>query len=365
MLSSTAVLSASSFINNLKTIKSTLKHSKFCLPVKANAYGHGVAEVIRLSSSIVDYYAVADVREANEIFKYCSNKPILIFGAVDPDSLAKNHKESFVYSIQSLDDFSRIQSKNLNFDINVHVKVNTGMNRLGLDYDDFLKNVEAVCSFTKVNVVGMYSHLACADNPSDVQNQLQIERFRYAVRKIKEIKSTVICHLANSYGLASRGDIVFDMVRPGIMSYGYLPSFEVRLPFKKILPCLELLSTVVHLVKLKEGFENAGYSLKHRGKKGEELAIVPIGYGDGIPKLFEDKLLVKISNKFFRVVCVNMDSIIVSIGHDSGVKIGDVVEVISRNVNDPNSVRSLSTLSGLITYEVTTNISNRVVRNSA
>ena len=273
--------------NNISLIKEYTK-TKFCLPVKANAYGHGLELVVRNTNDIVDFYAVACATEALEVCKHSFEVPVLVFGVVEATYVSELIKQDVRFSIHSIADIKKLEdyAQKNSKKIKVHIFVNTGMNMLGVDYASAEQSIENVLLSKYIELEGVYSHLACADDKDNAFNDLQIKRFLKVTRFTKLKKETVMCHLANSYASIGQDDINLDMVRPGILSYGFLPKFEVSERLKQIKPIAKLDTQVIRIITLKNMFE-VGYSISYSGEADEQIAILPIGYGDGFPRSLE------------------------------------------------------------------------------
>jgi alanine racemase len=350
--------------NNIKAIKEHTK-TKFCLPVKANAYGHGLEIIVKNTSDIVDFYAVACASEALEVCKYSFEVPILVFGVIEATYVSELIKRDIRFSIHRIADIEKLEDYAQKNDkkLKAHIFVNTGMNMLGVDYVNAEQTIESVLFSKHIELEGVYSHLACADDKDNTFNQLQIERFLKVANFAKAKKETVMCHLANSYASIGQDDVSLDMIRPGILSYGFLPEFEVDENLKQIKPIAKLNTQVIRIITLRDMLE-VGYSISYKGKADEQIAILPIGYGDGFPRLLGNKGYVYINDISYQIIGrVNMDTMAISLGgNNHGIEIGAIVEVISDNSLRQNSVQNMTKILGTIEYDITTTISKRVVR---
>ena len=350
--------------NNIALIKEYTK-TKFCLPVKANAYGHDLELVVRNTNDIVDFYAVACAIEALEVCKHSFEVPVLVFGVVEATYVSELIKQDVRFSIHSIADIKKLEDYAQENDkkLKAHIFVNTGMNMLGVDYANVEQSIESVLKSEFIELEGVYSHLACADDRSNAFNDLQIKRFLKVTKFAKSKKETVMCHLANSYASIGQNDISLDMVRPGILSYGFLPEFDVDESLKQIKPIANLDTQVIRIITLKEMF-GVGYAISYSGEANEQIAILPIGYGDGFSRLLGDKGCVYIKGIRYPIVGrINMDALAVSLGsNNENIKVGEVAEVISDNPRKQNSVKNTAKILGTIEYDIITSLSKRVVR---
>jgi len=350
--------------NNIATIKEYTK-TKFCLPVKANAYGHGLELIVSNTNDIVDFYAVACASEALEVCKYSFEVPVLIFGVVEATYVSELISRGVRFSIHSVVDIEKLENyaqKN-NKKVNAHIFINTGMNMLGVDYADAERSIEIILKSEFIELEGVYSHLACADEKDNVFNDLQIQRFLKIVGFAKSKKETIMCHLANSYASIGQDNISLDMVRPGILSYGFLPEFDVDESLKQIKPIAKLDTQIIRIIVLKDMLE-VGYTISYIGEANEQIAILPIGYGDGFSRLLGNKGFVYINDTSYPIIGrINMDALAVSLGYnDTGIAVADIAEVISDNPLRQNSVKNIAKTLGTIEYDIITSLSKRVVR---
>jgi alanine racemase len=336
--------------NNIKAIKEYTK-TKFCLPVKANAYGHGLEIIVKNTSDIVDFYAVACASEALEVCKYSFEVPILVFGVIEATYVSELIKRDIRFSIHSIADIEKLEDYAQKNDkkLKAHIFVNTGMNMLGVDYVNAEQTIESVLFSKHIELEGVYSHLACADDKENTFNQLQIERFLKVANFANAKKETVMCHLANSYASIGQDDVSLDMIRPGILSYGFLPEFEVDENLKQIKPIAKLNTQVIRIITLRDMLE-VGYSISYKGKADEQIAILPIGYGDGFPRLLGNKGYVYINDISYQIIGrVNMDALAVALGsNNANIRVGDVAEVISDKPRKQNSVKNTAKILGTI-----------------
>ncbi|WP_245806498.1 alanine racemase [Francisella halioticida] len=350
--------------SNISTIKA-YSQSKLCLPVKANAYGHDLQLVVKNTKDIVDFYATACASEALDVYKSSSNKPILIFGVIETLYIKRLIDREIRISVHRFKDIDKIEhySRQSSKKAKIHIFVNTGMNMLGINCEHVADIVEKAQRSKYIDLEGVYSHLACADEKNNSFNQFQIEKFRKIQEFVKSLNSQTICHLANSYGCIGQKDIIFDMVRPGILSYGFLPDFNVDEQLKVIRPVARLVTKIVKLIKLDE-MPEVGYSICYIGKKSEYIAILPVGYGDGFPRELGNKGVVYAQGKSYPIVGrINMDALAVSLGNNElGLKADDKVELISNRPERKNSAKALAKKLQTIEYDIITTLNQRIIR---
>ncbi|MED7788296.1 alanine racemase [Francisella sp. 19X1-34] len=350
--------------NNISIIKKYTQ-TKLCLPVKANAYGHDLNIVVKNTKDLVDFYATACASEALEVYKGCSVTPILIFGVIETYYLKELINKQIRLSIHRFRDIQDIEhyAKQSGKKAKVHIFANTGMNMLGINSEHIADIVEKVQRSKYIDLEGIYSHLACADEKDNSFNQVQITRFRYIQQFAKSINNQIICHLANSYGCIGQDNISFDMVRPGILSYGFLPDFSVSKHLEAIKPVASLVTQIVKLITLDKIFE-VGYSISYVGKKGEYIAILPVGYGDGFSRALGNNGFVYIKDKYYPIIGrVNMDALAISLGsNDQKFKVGDRVELISNKPERLNSAKAIAKSLQTIEYDIIATLNQRIIR---
>lgn len=350
---------------NISIIKAYTQ-TKLCLPVKANAYGHDLRLVVKNTQDIVDFYATACASEALDVYKVSANKPILVFGVIEETYLKRLIDREIRVSVHRFKDIDKIEyyAKQSAKKAKVHIFINTGMNMMGINCEHVVDIVERVQASKYINLDGVYSHLACADEKDNSFNQIQINRFKEIQQFIKSVDNQIICHLANSYGCIGQDNISFDMVRPGILSYGFLPDFRVNEKLKAIQPVARLVTQIVKLIKLDEMLE-VGYSISYRGSKDEYIAILPVGYGDGFPRaLGNSNSFAYIEDKYYPIVGrINMDALAISLGNDRlNIKVGDQVELISNKPERLNSTKALANKLQTIEYDIITTLNQRIIR---
>lgn len=353
---------------NLSAIKSNIQQFKqLCKPstmlmsmVKASAYGTGENNIpLYLQRSGIDYFGVAYADEGVTLRKLGVTKPIMVMNASADgfDDCIKFQLEPAIYSLNQLEDFI----KELIFQgishFPIHLKVDTGMRRLGFELETLTQVCQSINAQPEVYIKGMYSHLADADNLRDKRfTNHQIQLF---VRAIKEVQNWIqypfIKHILNSEGIVQYNDAQFDMIRLGIGMYGISahPNFK-----KTLLPVIAWYSSISQVKKIKKG-ESVGYNRAFIAEKPMQIAVIPVGYADGFRRsLSFGKGGVYIKDTFCPTLGkVCMDMIMVDVTN-LNVKEGDLVEIIGKN----QSILQFSQLMETIPYEVMTSISSRVHR---
>lgn len=335
-----------------------------CLAVKADAYGHGIAQIGRAASEVgVDYLAVATADEGIELRESGCKLPILLYSLATPPEIP----EIVRYAITPiLSDREQVEAYSLaaiagETMLAVHIKVDTGMGRIGCAPEEAAGLAASVAEAPGLTLGGTSTHFAAADSADDSYTSLQMERFSAAIREIRGAGiSPGIVHAANSGGLIAHPDTWFDMVRPGILAYGLYPSDEQErlLP---LMPVMELESQLVYLKQV-EADSAISYGMSWRAPERTWIGTIPIGYGDGYNRLLSNRGEVAIGGERFPIVGrVCMDQLMVNLGASPRVRRYDRVTLFGSTESAPTA-EDLATICGTIPYEITCNISKRVPR---
>jgi len=357
------------FITNLKAIRQHLdkksKNTKFCLPVKANAYGHGLVGIAKLAEPYVDYFGVACLDEGITLREGGICKPILVFGAFSDEQIASlilynlDITISSHYKAKSVSQFCHQENK----ECRVHIKVDTGMNRIGVRVESSHALINYVMQQPHLKLVGVYSHLASSDDLDSSFTDKQIEQFSQVTDYVKNIKSDIICHLANSGGICYFPDTYFDMVRPGILCYGYFPAKTIDIyPLNQIKPCFSLKSKVVYF-KVVDKLQRISYNQKYITQTTTRVVTLPIGYGDGYRRMLSNLGEVLIRGKKYTIAgIICMDMLMVDIGANGEAYIDDEVVLIGTQGNAEISLNSVAAKCNTINYEILCGFNQRIPR---
>lgn len=354
------------FILNLSAIREQIGSSvKFCLPVKANAYGHGIVGIAQLAEPYVDYFGVACLDEGQLLRQNAISKAILVFGAFDEEQISgliENNLELTIssrYKAELIAQYCQQHNKRCR----VHIKVDTGMNRVGIRVASFAALLEYVLAQPNLDLIGVYSHFAASDELDAAITDEQLNNFKSVVQLVKARKSDVICHLANSGGVCYHAESYFDMVRPGLLSYGYFPATAINSnPLKQISPILSLVTRVAYFKVVGKG---SGISYNHRYHTAENSRIItlPIGYGDGYRRGLSNigEVIVR-GHKYTIAGSVCMDMLMVDIGVSGDAYVGDRVLLIGRQGSAEILISELASKLNTIIYEILVGFNERIPR---
>ena len=335
--------------------------------VKANAYGHGLDIIANasLESNEVGYFGVATEEEGIELRKLTS-LPILVLTKALENEITAFIEHDLEFTLSEYHELEEIASiaSGIGKKAKVHLKVDTGMRRIGVEPNEALEFAKAINKHSDtIKFKGIATHFATSDELDQSYFRNQIKIFTDVVSAIRNAGISVpFVHAANS-GAILQNPLMssFDMVRPGIMLYGYPPSSELNEKYGKDLkPVLELRSSVVFTKKIKSG-EGVSYNHRWHAEQDTTIATVPAGYGDGYPRLLTNNISASINNKLYPVrgtIC--MDQIMIETGDDT-IRIGDEVVLISSKISEINA-SAIAKKIGTIPYEILTNITARVPR---
>jgi alanine racemase len=361
-----AVIDCSALMHNLAELRRLVGPRAGLAPcVKADAYGHGLLIAARAAvAGGAAMLCVAQLPEAAAVRAAGLDVPILVFappvagsehGYLDLDCRA---------TVIDLDSARRLNDAagDAGRRIRVHVKVDTGMGRLGALPNQAAKLVRAAQRMKGLLIEGIYSHLATADEDDLTFARLQLRRFR---RLLKRLHSTSICppicHAANSAATIDLPASHFNLVRPGLAFYGY---YGHRRQHERIdlRPAMRVVSRVASVKRLPAG-HGVGYGLTFRCTRQTRVAMVPIGYGDGFDRRLGHSAYMAVNGRLCPVIGrVSMDQTLLDVTDAGDVQVGDEVIVISPRREDPNSAESLARRLWTIPYEVTCALGTRVAR---
>ncbi len=367
-----AVIHLSKLKSNFLNIRKKVKTTKIMAVVKANAYGHGVVETVKALQSLGDkkpeYYAVALADEAVELRKLKIKQPILVFEPITKTEAETVYNYNLTPTVFNdahlrllLRSWNKSKKRNSNYKIKVHVKVDTGMNRLGIKYYDAASFIERLSKSEIFSIDGIYTHFATSDEKDKTFAKLQLSRFNNLLKDLKKKKIYYgLAHAANSGAILDMPDSYLDMVRPGISLYGYYPSLDTSesIPLK---PVMSIYSYVASIKELEKG-ESVSYGRLFTVKKKTRIISVPIGYADGYNRNLTNHTAAIINGKKYRQVGrVTMDRIMFEIGFDD-IKLNDQVILLGKDKNIEITAWDWGKILNTIPYEITCNISERVPR---
>lgn len=333
--------------------------------VKANAYGHGLVPVAHhLQAQGVEQLGVAFVEEGMALRRAGITVPILVLGGILGRQVGQLIQHDLEITVSSLDKLRKVEAaaERLGRKAVVHLKIDTGMERIGVHSYSCGPMIEAAVASSWCTVKGVYSHLACADDPTSAMTALQLERFLEACAHFERIGAPMpIRHLANSGGVLHYPETWLDMVRPGIMLYGVLPDPGAHRTVD-VKPALSLISQVVYFKTVLAGHP-VGYGATWAPPHDTHVVTVPIGYGDGYPRALSNRGEVLIRGHRRPIVGrLCMDQFMVDLGPDGSAYVEDDVVLIGTQGGETISVEDVAKRAGTIGYEILTRLNERVPR---
>ncbi|MFH2039217.1 MAG: alanine racemase [Chloroflexota bacterium] len=354
-----------SIINeNLDAIRSKVKPSRVMLILKANAYGHGLKDVALHLADRVDYLGVAVLEEGVYLREIGIKTPILVMGGVWNSQIPlyiQNKLTLTASSVERLEQIDQI-AESMDKKARVHLKIDTGMERIGVHYYSAETLLETALACQKnVEIEGIYSHFANSDSSDLTHSNLQLERFNEVLRFYENHSLPIPTrHMANSGAVLQIPESYFDMVRPGILMYGVYPSQEC-IKSIQVRPGLSWKSRVVYFKVVKPGHP-VSYGSIWQSDHLVRVVTIPVGYGDGYFRSMSNKAKVIIRGKKYpQVGRVCMDQIMVNIEWGTAYN-GDEVTLIGESGEERITVEDLACWADTIPYEILTNINARVPR---
>lgn len=349
---------------NLNAIRAKVSPAKVMPVVKANAYGHGLVPVARfLEAQGADALAVAILEEGVALRQAGIRLPVLVMGGIQPQQVRAYLEHDLILTAASLDNLSAIEAsaREMGCIAQVHLKVDTGMGRLGVPYDQADAALEYLQGLRHVRLAGVFSHFANADAADLSHARQQVERFRAVLRYFERRGlPPPLAHMANSGAILQLPESYFDLVRPGILLYGVYPSPEVRRTVE-VRPALTWKTRPVQS-KIQPPHHPVSYGSTWQSDHPVRLLTLPVGYGDGYFRALSNRGRVLVRGKRYAVVGrVCMDQMLVNLESDeAGVE--DEVILLGEQGAETITADELAQQAGTIPYEILTNISARVPR---
>jgi len=337
--------------------------------VKADAYGHGMVPVARaLESAGVDMLGVVMVEEGVALRSAGIGAPILMMGSIPADEVSNLVAHDLVATVadaataEEIDREARRAAKV----VSVHLKVDTGMNRLGVRSEEAVALAERILGRPSLALEGLYTHFACAEMPDRTATEEQQRRFAEVLRALGEqnLKPQIV-HAANTAAIVTAPESHFDMVRPGLGLYGILPC-EGAPKAVRLKPALALRSRVAHLKRVPRG-EGVSYGHTWRARRDSVVGLLPIGYGDGYPRALSNKGQVRVGEGLQAPLCpvvgrVCMDATLVDLTDVPRPEVGLAATLIEADAQSPINVAAVARLADTIPYEILTGLTCRVPR---
>ena len=363
-----AKISLKNLLWNFENLKLLTKGKCEIAPViKADAYGHGALEIARALSKEAKLFAVAEINEALALREGGIENDILVLGYTDPSLARVLSENKITQTVTDLPYAEGLAEFLGDRTLGIHIKLNTGMNRLGFqwDCDKAVEDIRKISGIESLSAKGIFSHFAESDDLSSDFTSLQFSRFQSFSKKLEEAGLLPeICHICNSAATLTFSEGYLSMVRPGIILYGAYPSGEVKerylslhpdRPFKEV---MSLVARVSQVHTVKKG-ECIGYNRTFKAERDMLVATVSAGYADGVPRYLSNCGKVTVNGRVYDIVGkVCMDLLMIDVT-DSPVKVGDEVVFWGE---DGLSVDCYADLVNTISYTLYTGVTKRVTR---
>lgn len=362
-----AEIDEKNLLHNFEIIKQTAK-SKICAVVKANAYGHDVEIVApALQKAGADFFAVSNIEEAVELREIGITKPILILGYTPCEYVCELEKYDISQCVYSLEYAKELSNEvaSYNSKIKVHLKLDTGMSRIGFDCrSDSLDGIDdaiKVANLDGFEIEGIFTHFAVSDRNADQEDGFTSEQYNRFCKAIDVLKSHNIDpeykHCCNSAALCQDNDKHLNMCRAGIILYGLTPSADLHLQ-QDFIPVMSFKSVVSQVKVIKQG-DTVSYGRTFKANKDITVATVSAGYADGYSRLLSNKAEVIINGRRAKIIGrVCMDQFCIDVTNIPDVKRGDEVLLFGGDL----PVEELAEIIGTINYELVCAVSSRVKR---
>ncbi len=342
--------------------------TKMVAVIKTDGYGHGAVPIARMIQP-EDYiwgFAVATMTEAMILRKNQITKPVLILGYTfeeDYEDLIRYEIRPVVFKLDMAKELSQTAVQ-LKKTLSIHIGLDTGMSRIGFsDTEESIKTIREIASLPGIRIEGMFTHFAKADELDKAPANRQFERYMHFAHRLEEAGVAIpLKHVSNSAALMELADMNLDLVRAGISIYGIYPSEEVSRDSMKLTPAMSLHSRIVYIKEIETGTQ-ISYGGTFTAPHPMRIATIPVGYGDGYPRMLSNKGFVLIHEKRARILGrICMDQFMVDVTDIPEAQELDEVILVGRQGNEEITVDELGDLCGRFSYEFICDIGKRVPR---
>jgi alanine racemase len=351
--------------DNFRAIRQHIAPAKVMPILKANAYGHGLLRVAQLMESLgADYIGVAVLEEGILLRENGIRMPILVLGGILGNQVPGFLKYDLTITASSIDKLCQVDeiAAQMGVKAKVHLKIDTGMERIGVHYYNATGFLETALKCRSINLEGIYSHFANADLPDLGEARLQLQRFQEVLSFYEKhsLPPPPMRHMANSPAILQLPEANFDLIRPGLLLYGVYPSRQIPHTVA-VRPALSWKSRVVYFKVILPGHP-VGYGSTWQTDHMVRAVTAPVGYGDGYFRSMSHKAHVLLRGKKYPVVGrISMDQIVINIEWESAYNDDEVI-LIGESGDESITCEDLADWAGTIPYEILTNINTRVPR---
>jgi alanine racemase len=375
-----AIIHLDALLSNLEFVRAAAPKQRILVPVKADAYGHGAVEVSKtvLACPYVTHLGVARVSEGRALRDAGIDAPVLLFSIAGHAEIDAAVQAGLTLCVGSSDYAAAIAeaASNAGKDAGIFLKIDTGMGRLGCWPEETLDLAKSVKKHARLRLDGCLTHLAVSDSEKDDDVRFTKEQVAAFESSIDSLKSAGIdpgiVSAAASGGILTVPSSLFDMVRPGILCYGYAPSTDTAKYAAGLKPVMELVTEVSFVKRVEKG-KSVSYGRKWTAPQSTWVATLPVGYGDGLPRSASGKIKVLIEGRLYpQVGRICMDQCMVDLGETTSLKTGTPAVIFgggsaegNGTATDAESFPGADTIAAAcstIPYEILTGISKRVPR---
>ncbi|MBR5624047.1 alanine racemase [bacterium] len=370
MYYSWAEINLNAFRHNVDTVRTLIpKGCQLLLPLKANAYGHGLEATAKAAFEFgIDWLGLATCKEALEIRSYVPNANILVLGPSEPDDVRVLSIHNITPVLVDLENARAMNesARHFGMPLQAHLKIDTGMGRIGFRYSN-LDDIYAATQLSHIKITGIMTHLSMADHPDSQLTIDQQARFQEVLLYLFKRGITIpLRHMEASGAVLNIDNSGYNMVRPGILIYGGYPLSQAekeKLHGATLEPMLSWKTRVTQIKKVPKG-QSLGYNAVYTTTQETYIATIEVGYGDGYRRILSNRAEVLVKGKRYPVRgMISMDQTTVELGPDEPVvKPGDEVVLLGKQGENEITVQEMAEWMGTITYEVYTAISARVER---
>jgi alanine racemase len=353
--------------HNVKQLKNLLSpHTELMAVVKADAYGHGAVAVGQTALQAgASWLGVATIPEGIELREAGIEAPILLLGATHTaqqvKAIAHWHLQPTICTAKQALIFSEVLAT-LNQSLPVHAKLDTGMSRLGTPWEEATEFVQLVKGLPNLKLASIYSHLATADSPDRAVMREQHQRFKRAIEQIKIAGiNPPRLHLANSAAALAQPDLHYDLVRVGLATYGLYPAPHLQ-SRSNLKPAMQVKARVTQ-VKTIEAGTGVSYGYQFIAQRQTQIAVIGIGYADGIPRNLSNKMQVLVRGQFVpQVGAVTMDQLMLDVTDIADLEVGEVVTLLGKEGEYQITADDWAATLGTISWEILCGFKHRLPR---
>jgi len=357
----------SALTHNVKQLKNLLSpQTELMAVVKADAYGHGAVAVSQtVLQAGASWLGVATIPEGIELREAGIEAPILLLGATHTAAqvraIAQWHLQPTICTAKQALIFSEVLVS-LDRSLPVHAKLDTGMSRLGTPWQEATEFVQLVNGLPNLKLVSIYSHLATADSPDTAVMREQQKRFKWAIAQIQTAGiNPPRLHLANSAAALTDPDLHYDLVRVGLATYGIYPAPHLQ-AIASLQPAMQVKARITQVKTIAAG-TGVSYGYQFIASRQTQIAVVGIGYADGIPRNLSNKIQVLVRGKFVpQVGAVTMDQLMLDVTDIPDLEVGEVVTLLGKDGENQITADDWAETLGTISWEILCGFKHRLPR---